>query len=42
METTEISALWADDGVDLMPGEAPMVGKDGARIASRAKWGVEN
>lgn len=27
MDTPGIFALWADDGVDLMPGEAPMVGK---------------
>jgi len=27
MDTTGIFALWADDGVDLMPGEAPMIGK---------------
>ncbi|HYL61473.1 MAG TPA: nuclear transport factor 2 family protein [Candidatus Methylomirabilis sp.] len=27
MDTQGIFALWADDGVDLMPGEAPMVGK---------------
>jgi ketosteroid isomerase-like protein len=27
MDTTGIFALWADDGVDLMPGEAPLVGK---------------
>jgi ketosteroid isomerase-like protein len=27
MDTAGIFALWADDGVDLMPGEAPMVGK---------------
>jgi ketosteroid isomerase-like protein len=27
MDTAGIFALWAGDGVDLMPGEAPMVGK---------------
>jgi len=27
MDTAGIFALWADDGVDLMPGEAPMIGK---------------
>jgi ketosteroid isomerase-like protein len=27
MDTAEIVALWADDGVDLMPEEAPMIGK---------------
>lgn len=27
MDTPGIFALWADDGVDLMPGEAPLVGK---------------
>jgi uncharacterized protein (TIGR02246 family) len=28
MDTAGIFALWADDGVDLMPGEAPMIGKE--------------
>jgi uncharacterized protein (TIGR02246 family) len=27
MDTPGILALWAEDGVDLMPGDAPMVGK---------------
>jgi len=27
MDTQGIFALWAEDGVDLMPGEAPLVGK---------------
>jgi ketosteroid isomerase-like protein len=27
MDTAGIFGLWADDGVDLMPGEAPMIGK---------------
>ena len=27
MDTTGIFGLWADDGVDLMPGEAPLIGK---------------
>jgi uncharacterized protein (TIGR02246 family) len=27
MDTAGIFALWADDGVDLMPGETPMIGK---------------
>jgi uncharacterized protein (TIGR02246 family) len=27
MDTAGIFVLWADDGVDLMPGEAPMIGK---------------
>jgi ketosteroid isomerase-like protein len=27
MDTAGIFALWEDDGVDLMPGEAPMIGK---------------
>jgi ketosteroid isomerase-like protein len=27
MDTAGIFALWADDGVDLMPGEAPVTGK---------------
>jgi ketosteroid isomerase-like protein len=27
MDTPGIFALWEDDGVDLMPGEAPIVGK---------------
>ena len=27
MDTAGILALWADDGVDLMPGEAPLIGK---------------
>lgn len=27
MDTQGIFALWAEDGVDLMPGEAPMLGK---------------
>jgi uncharacterized protein (TIGR02246 family) len=27
MDTAGVFALWADDGVDLMPGEAPMIGK---------------
>ena len=27
MDNEAIFALWADDGVDLMPGEAPIVGK---------------
>jgi ketosteroid isomerase-like protein len=27
MDTAGIFALWADDGVDLMPGEAPLVGR---------------
>jgi len=27
MDHAGIMALWADDGVDLMPGEAPIVGK---------------
>jgi uncharacterized protein (TIGR02246 family) len=26
-DTAGILALWADDGVDLMPGDAPMIGK---------------
>jgi uncharacterized protein (TIGR02246 family) len=26
-DTAAIFALWADDGVELMPGEAPMIGK---------------
>jgi ketosteroid isomerase-like protein len=28
MDTPGIFALWADDGVDLMPGEAPIIGKN--------------
>jgi uncharacterized protein (TIGR02246 family) len=27
MDTTGIFALWAEDGVDLMPGDAPLIGK---------------
>ena len=27
MDTPGILAMWAEDGVDLMPGEAPLVGK---------------
>jgi uncharacterized protein (TIGR02246 family) len=27
MDTAGILALWAEDGVDLMPGDAPMIGK---------------
>jgi ketosteroid isomerase-like protein len=27
MDTAGIFGLWADDGVELMPGEAPMIGK---------------
>jgi uncharacterized protein (TIGR02246 family) len=27
MDTAGVLALWAEDGVDLMPGEAPLVGK---------------
>jgi uncharacterized protein (TIGR02246 family) len=27
MDTAGVLALWAEDGVDLMPGEAPMMGK---------------
>ena len=27
MDTPGIFALWADDGVDLLPGQAPLVGK---------------
>lgn len=27
MDNAGIFALWADDGVDLMPGEAPLIGK---------------
>ncbi|MGB2621873.1 MAG: nuclear transport factor 2 family protein [Candidatus Acidiferrum sp.] len=27
MDTEAILATWAEDGVDLMPGEAPMIGK---------------
>lgn len=27
MDTPGIMAMWADDGVDLMPGEAPLVGR---------------
>jgi len=27
MDTTGVLALWAEDGVDLMPGEAPIIGK---------------
>jgi uncharacterized protein (TIGR02246 family) len=27
MDTAGVLALWADDGVDLMPGDAPMIGK---------------
>ena len=27
MDTAGIFALWAEDGVDLMPGEAPLIGK---------------
>jgi uncharacterized protein (TIGR02246 family) len=27
MDTAGIFELWAEDGVDLMPGEAPMIGK---------------
>ena len=27
MDTPGILALWAEDGVDLMPGDAPMIGK---------------
>jgi len=27
MDTSGIFTLWADDGVDLMPGEAPLIGK---------------
>jgi uncharacterized protein (TIGR02246 family) len=27
MDTAGVLALWEDDGVDLMPGDAPMVGK---------------
>jgi uncharacterized protein (TIGR02246 family) len=27
MDTAGIFALWAEDGVDLMPGEAPLVGR---------------
>jgi len=29
MDTPGVLALWAEDGVDLMPGEAPIVGKKG-------------
>jgi len=28
MDTAGIFGLWADDGVDLMPGEAPLIGKN--------------
>jgi len=28
MDTAGVLALWAEDGVDLMPGEAPMIGKE--------------
>jgi uncharacterized protein (TIGR02246 family) len=28
MDTAGVLALWAEDGVDLMPGEAPMIGKN--------------
>ena len=31
MDTPGIFALWADDGVDLMPEEAPLVGKKAIR-----------
>ena len=27
MDTAGILALWAEDGVDLMPGDAPMIGR---------------
>jgi hypothetical protein len=27
MDTAGLLALWAEDGVDLMPGDAPMIGK---------------
>src|SRR5260370_40064128 len=27
MDTAGVLALWAEDGVDLMPGNAPMIGK---------------
>jgi uncharacterized protein (TIGR02246 family) len=27
MDTARILALWAEDGVDLMPGDAPMIGR---------------
>src|SRR5215469_15680168 len=27
MDTAGVLALWAEDGVDLMPGEAPIIGK---------------
>src|SRR5260370_35065337 len=27
MDTAGISALWAESGVDLMPGHAPMIGR---------------
>src|SRR5579862_7442547 len=27
MDTAGIFALWAEDGVDLMPGDAPLIGK---------------
>src|SRR5260370_28465578 len=27
MDTAGVLALWAEDGVDLMPGDAPMIGK---------------
>ena len=27
MDTSGILALWAEDGVDLMPGDAPMIGR---------------
>jgi hypothetical protein len=27
MDTTGMFALWADDGVDLMPRDAPLIGK---------------
>jgi ketosteroid isomerase-like protein len=28
MDTPRILALWAEDGVDLMPGDAPMIGRE--------------
>jgi uncharacterized protein (TIGR02246 family) len=31
MDNAGIFALWADDGVDLMPGEAPLIGKPAIR-----------
>lgn len=31
MDTPGIFALWADDGVDLLPGEAPLIGKKAIR-----------